>query len=143
MNYSCIGIVAFFLTVFISRWFKIYSTYLAGNRRDKIGSFIEHKICDIANSLVGDRVLYFGCNIFLLANYLNNSKSIKNIILPLELNVDDVIKYGNMLLPLVIVFQVVLAIELRLACLRIIDLDVEERKQKLEKEKIEKMRRGK
>ena len=48
-----------------------------------------------------------------------------------------------MLLPLVIVFQVVLAIELRLACLRIIDLDVEERQQKLEKEKIEKMRTGK
>ena len=63
--------------------------------------------------------------------------------MPFELKVDDVIKYGNMLLPLVIVFQVVLAIELRLACLRIIDLDVEERKQKLEKEKIEKMRRGK
>ena len=136
MNFSCISIVAFFLIIFCSRWFKIYSTYLAGKRRDKIGSFIEHKILDIANSNVGDRFLYFGCNIFLLATYLGHSKSTKDITLPFEIAVNDVIKYGNYLLPLVVVFHLVLAIELRLACLRIIDLDVEERKQKLKKEKI-------
>ena len=63
--------------------------------------------------------------------------------MPFELNVDDVIKYGYMIKFMVFAYILYLAIELRLACLRIIDLDVEERKQKLEKEKIEKIKRGK
>ena len=58
-----------FLLLFVSRWFSVYSIFLAGERRDKVGLSIEHHISDIANSGVIDRVLHVATDFWCLIQY--------------------------------------------------------------------------
>ena len=105
-----------FLLLFCSQWFKFYSLFLAGERRNRIGTKLEHVLCEHASSDFFDRVLNTCSNLWFLTNYLTEIYS-KHAIT----------KLSNIVLPVTMFRGLVLLIELRLACTRIIDLDVEER----------------
>lgn len=114
-----------FLILFTSRWFKIYSINLVGERRDKAGTYLEQSICDFANAKYIDRLLNIATNLWCVSKYFGVISLADSGAKQLAGQV------GLYALPLVFVRFLVLLIELRMACVRIIDLDVEERKQKV------------
>ena len=116
-----------FLVLFCSRWFKVYSTYLAGERREWVGYETEHNIVDIANIPIIDRILHVTSNCWFLIQYLKVCNKAGLGTFPTS--------WETFLLPFVFNRGLVLLIELRLGCLRIIDMDVEEREKTVEAEK--------
>ena len=125
LNQLSFQIGLMFLVLFTSRWFKIYSINLVGERRDKAGTQLETSICDFANAKYIDRLLHIATNLWCLSKYFGVISLTDSGIKQLAGQV------GLYALPLVFVRFLVLVIELRMACVRIIDLDVEERKQKV------------
>ena len=107
---------SFFLLLFVSLWFKHYSVHLVGERRDKVGMRGELMICDFANHRAVDRVIHVGTHLWCLANYYGCFKQPNDL---------AVVALATM--PIVLFRCLVMMIELRLACARIIDFDVEEK----------------
>ena len=106
-----------FLLLFTARWFKHYSINLVGERRASVGTPGELMLCDFADSRFGDRLLHVSSNLWCLRTYFG--------VLPAK----NPLAWSSVITtPLVLLRAVILLIELRLACLRIIDLDVEERR---------------
>ena len=113
-----------FLLLFTSQWFKIYSKNLCGDRKDKVGTSLENTLVDIASIGWIERMLHIGSNFWLMCEYLKVFSTKTG--LPLELQ--------NMVAPVAALRCLVLIIELRLACARIIALDVDDRKKILQEE---------
>lgn len=59
-----------FALIFCSRWFNYYSIILAGDRSDKIGTTVEHMLCDFATTPLVDRVFYVATNLFFYLMYV-------------------------------------------------------------------------
>ena len=113
-----------FLILFTSRWFKTYSINLAGERREEIGTKIEHHMSILSEFPTFNRVLNSTTNFWFLTEYL--------ACFPASLKFP--VFLGKFVMPFVIVNGLIHLIELRLACARIIDLDVEERLWKYEEQ---------
>ena len=60
-----------FLLLFVSQWFKQYSIYLAGDRKEKVGSALENGLVDICKINLVDRILYLCSNLWLLSLYVD------------------------------------------------------------------------
>ena len=124
MNMMCLKMGLIFLLLFVSQWFKFYSLNLAGDRKGKVGSSFENMLVSVSSNSTIDRFLHICTNFWLICQYMEVFPA--KIGLPTEL--------GNLALPMAGLRCLILLIELRLACARIIDLDVEDRKKLLMEE---------
>ena len=116
-----------FLLLFVSQWFKYYSLNLAGQRKGQIGTGFENMLIDISANPLVDRILHLFSNVWLMSLYLNAFPGKTGV--PAGL--------GSLAMPVAVIRGVIQIIELRLACLRIIDLDVEDRKKLVAEENAE------
>lgn len=127
LNMMCLQMGLIFLLLFVSQWFKYYSLNLAGQRKGQIGTSLENALVEVSNNALIDRILHFCSNVWLLSMYMDA--------FPAKTGFPAGI--GNLVMPIAALRGVIMLIELRLACLRIIDLDVQDRKKLVAEEKAE------
>ena len=78
-DWICARSCIFFALIFSARWFKHYSLILAGERRDKIGTALEHLLCDFANVSLVDRVFYIATNVVFFTMYLGEAAKTNSV----------------------------------------------------------------
>jgi len=69
----CYGLI--FLVDFISKWFKQYSIYLAGERAEVVSNEAETRMLNLAEMRIVDLVIYSQVNLWLAINYMQKFPS--------------------------------------------------------------------
>ena len=65
----CYGLI--FLVDFVSKWFKQYSIYLAGERMQVVSNEAETRMLSLSQMRIVDLVIYSQVNIWLAINYMH------------------------------------------------------------------------
>ena len=78
----CLCYSLIFLLDFVSKWFRQYSIYLAGERTEAVSNEIETRMLELAYSRPIDIIMYSQVNIWLAVNYMYKFPKIFKVLFP-------------------------------------------------------------